>query len=135
MGFEDVERCMAYTGCDGVMSAWGLLRDPAFFNGPADPARTELVRALEWIEWEKKYEKRGVNIRRTKLHLFKRLYKTIEGRPLLREYLSLVETKDDLDLFLRRLQNNEEFPPLPKRPIKPCQQEQEDTEEWVLFEI
>lgn len=28
---EDALRCLAYTGCDGVMAAVGLLRDPRLF--------------------------------------------------------------------------------------------------------
>jgi tRNA-dihydrouridine synthase 1 len=133
--YQDIQRCMDYTGVDGVMSAWGLLCDPAFFQGPADPTRTEVKKAREWINWEEQYNGRGVHLRRTKLHLFKRLYHTIANRPLLREHLSLVETREDLNVFMRRLENNEEFPAFPDRPPKPNQQEQEDTDEWVLFEI
>ena len=32
---QDVNSCLEYTGCAGVMSAYGLLKDPTLFNEPA----------------------------------------------------------------------------------------------------
>ena len=29
--FDDVQKCMEYTGCDGVMSSEALLENPALF--------------------------------------------------------------------------------------------------------
>ena len=31
--FEDIEKCMKFTGCDAVMSAEKLLENPFFFSG------------------------------------------------------------------------------------------------------
>ena len=33
----DVDACLAYTGCDGVLSAEGLLADPALFAPRREP--------------------------------------------------------------------------------------------------
>lgn len=43
----EAEACLAYTGCDGVMSAEGLLANPALFSGKDIP-RTQL--AQEYLE-------------------------------------------------------------------------------------
>jgi len=50
--FNDVEACIRFTGADGVMSAEGLLRNPALFSGKkVDPFQL----ALEYLEFCEKY--------------------------------------------------------------------------------
>ncbi len=139
--FEDIERCMAATGCAGVMSAWTLLREPRLFAGPRpqpkDELEDELRRAREWLEFAAKYEGRGATLRRSKVHLFKRLYATMLARPLLREHLSLVNTYSELDAFLHLLDQSLAdpdcaLPPLPVKEKKPEEDVSDDC--WVLFE-
>lgn len=66
--FEDVERCMEYTGVDGVMSAESILENPALFSGKLYNL-DEL--ALEYIELTKQYPTKTTFI---KQHLFKMLH-------------------------------------------------------------
>lgn len=126
------------------MSAWSLLRDPRLFAGPraglgagAAEWEDELARAREWLDWSAGYTGRGETLRRTKLHLFKRLAATLAGRPELREHLSLVDTREQLADYLAMVEQNlrrpdQPLPALPKKEAKP----QEDTTDdcWILFE-
>lgn len=68
--FEDVQRCLEYTGVDGVMSSEALLENPALFSGEV-PDLDEI--ALEYLEICK-----GINHKEerkmVKPHLFKFLH-------------------------------------------------------------
>lgn len=66
--FEDVDRCLEHTKCDGVMSSEALLENPALFCGEIKDMD---VLALEYIEFSQKY---NPNNRHIKPHLFKMLY-------------------------------------------------------------
>ena len=72
---QDAQACLAATGCDAVMSAWGLLRDPGLFAGPGGGGErslaAEAAAAAEWAVWAAGYAGRGASVKRTKLHLFK----------------------------------------------------------------
>jgi tRNA-dihydrouridine synthase 1 len=51
--FEDIEKCMKYTGADGVMSAETLLYNPALFsNTHVD----QITMAQEYLDFCKIYE-------------------------------------------------------------------------------
>lgn len=52
---EDLGRCLEYTGCDGVMSACGLLADPSLFVAAAPRApRAEMCR--RYLEYAARYQ-------------------------------------------------------------------------------
>jgi len=51
--FQDVQSCLDHTGCCGVMSAEGLLANPALFGGPHPPHPVELAR--EYLTFADQY--------------------------------------------------------------------------------
>eukprot|EP00301_Raphidiophrys_heterophryoidea_P005437 c12283_g1_i2.p1 GENE.c12283_g1_i2~~c12283_g1_i2.p1 ORF type:complete len:375 (-),score=94.54 c12283_g1_i2:143-1204(-) len=51
--FEDVQKCLDATGCCGVMSAEGLLANPALFGGPNPPHPVQLAR--EYLTFADQY--------------------------------------------------------------------------------
>ncbi|KAF7291124.1 tRNA-dihydrouridine synthase 1 [Mycena indigotica] len=98
---EDIETCLRETGCDGVMSAEGVLYNPALFAGldPASPLSTTdseaaLLRlhppvislALEYLEIVKSL-KTVTSASAIKGHLFKILRPALPKHPDLRERL------------------------------------------------
>lgn len=137
--FEDVERCMQATGCDAVMSAWTLLRDPGLFAGPGGGGfkskAEEMAEARDWLAWTARYHGRGHSLKRSKLHLFKRLYCTLQNDPVAREHLSLANTQQAVDEFLNLLEQDA-LPLLPEKELKPhakarLEAAEEDEEGWA----
>jgi tRNA-dihydrouridine synthase 1 len=66
--WADVQRCLEYTGCDAVMSAEGLLWNPALFSGPQLLPMLDL--AKEYVQLVKQYP---VPMRMVKSHMFRML--------------------------------------------------------------
>ena len=86
------------------------------------------------MAWAEKYRGRGESLKRSKLHLFKRLANTLAQEPEAREHLSLANTKAKVHEFLDQLERNE-LPELPCKPLKPhAMPVEEDDGSWVLFE-
>lgn len=80
--YEDVVRCLEYTGVDGVMSAEGLLENPALFSGKVVDL-DEI--ALEYIELAEKYPTPHFF---AKGHLFKILHQGLQEHIDLRSKLA-----------------------------------------------
>lgn len=49
---KDAHDCLLYTGCDGIMSATGILRNPALFSGKNIPI---IDLCLQYLEFTSKY--------------------------------------------------------------------------------
>ena len=71
---QDAHDCLAYTGCDGIMSATGILRNPALFSGKNIPV-TELC--LRYLEFTSKYFISSIAFKK---HLFWMLKLSLRAR-------------------------------------------------------
>ena len=81
---EDANRCMEYTGCDGVMSAEGLLWNPALFDptleDPKKPDSAALL--LEYLDLAEKHNE-PMSIVRS--HVHRMMIDWFTAHPYLRE--------------------------------------------------
>lgn len=87
---DDVQRCLATTSCEGVMSAEGLLHNPALFSGKP---LTVWDAALEYIELARQHPPHSFSFVRG--HLFKILHHCL----LLDEHQELREVVSKTRLF------------------------------------
>jgi len=83
---SDVDQCLKFTNCDGVMSAEALLSDPSLFSSSDDESITSL--ALEYLDLADAYPPHSF-LRSTKIHLYRMLYgylqKDLGAEELLRQ--------------------------------------------------
>ncbi|KAJ3022110.1 UNVERIFIED_CONTAM: tRNA-dihydrouridine(16/17) synthase [NAD(P)(+)]-like protein, partial [Siphonaria sp. JEL0065] len=90
--YEDVERCLQYTKCDGVMTAEGNLYNPALFSGELPPVWRI---AEEYLEICKEYPK-SADIGMIRAHLFKIFAPCLNDYHDLRADLASKHTIDEL---------------------------------------
>lgn len=88
--FQDVERCLAQTGCDGVMSSEGLLEMPSLFSGK-DVRQDQLT--AEYLELAKIYDASKSAV---KSHLFRFLYAGLQYHIDLRSNLGSAKNLQDI---------------------------------------
>ncbi|KPI91525.1 tRNA-dihydrouridine synthase 1-like [Papilio xuthus] len=98
---EDVYRCINFTGVDGVMSAEGILTNPALFEG-INPVTWEI--AMEYLDLVEKYPCPSSFIRG---HLFKIFHKifTLEGNNEDRELLATAQNLNDFKQVCIRIRH------------------------------
>jgi tRNA-dihydrouridine synthase 1 len=108
---DDVERCLDYTGCDGVMSSEGVLENPALFCRNIDSHGNfiDQVRlAREYIALAKVHHPRCVKIPRA--HVMKFLFRynreMTDIRDLCHDAMSLDALEEAVDLVASRVGNN-----------------------------
>ncbi|KFM61139.1 tRNA-dihydrouridine(16/17) synthase [NAD(P)(+)]-like protein, partial [Stegodyphus mimosarum] len=82
LSFDDIKNCLEYTGADAVMSAEGLLHNPALFTGENPPV-WEIV-----DEYLKLAERYSTSIRCVRCHLFKILYLCLHQDDNVRQILA-----------------------------------------------
>lgn len=97
--FEDVQRCLDYTGVDGVMSAEGLLENPALFSGEIKDLDEQ---ALEYLELTEKYKTPHFFV---KSHLFKILHSGLTQHVDLRSKLANVKTIEEFREIVNELKS------------------------------
>eukprot|EP00933_Yihiella_yeosuensis_P009129 TRINITY_DN114936_c0_g1_i1.p1 TRINITY_DN114936_c0_g1~~TRINITY_DN114936_c0_g1_i1.p1 ORF type:complete len:422 (+),score=85.25 TRINITY_DN114936_c0_g1_i1:59-1267(+) len=93
--WDDVERCLQYTGADAVMSSEALLENPSLFGGTfaekRAPYQDEL--ALEYMELAKLY---STPHKQVKAHLFHFLYAGLQFHTDLRAQLGSAKGLEEL---------------------------------------
>merc|ERR1719356_49222 len=87
---QDVERCLAETGCDGVMSSEALLEMPCLFSGKV--VRQDQLTA-EYLELAKIYDAPKSAV---KAHLFRFLYAGLQVNVDLRAQLGSARNFDEI---------------------------------------
>ncbi|KAH6579938.1 hypothetical protein BASA61_009924 [Batrachochytrium salamandrivorans] len=97
--FEDVERCIAETGVDGVMTAEGNLYNPAIFSGKHLNACDV---AQEYLDICRDYP-RSSHVGSAKPHLFKMLHMCLKKFPDMREVLGRSNTFEKLQAFVDKM--------------------------------
>ncbi|EGR26961.1 t-diRNAhydrouridine synthase, putative [Ichthyophthirius multifiliis] len=95
--FQDVQRCMEYTGVDGVMSAEALLENPALFSGKIYDF-DDL--AVEYLDFAEKYDAPFYFV---KSHLFKILHKGLAQNIDLRSQLGIIKTNEEFKEICKKL--------------------------------
>lgn len=97
--FEDVQRCLEYTGADGVMSSEALLENPALFSREI-PDLDEI--ALEYLEICKGFDHKEER-KMIKPHLFKFLHAGLRSHPDLRSLIGSARTIEEQILAVELL--------------------------------
>ena len=94
---EDVQKCLEYTGVDGVMTSEAILENPAFFS----PEWHHIEQVMsEYIDFAEKYEE---NINTTRSHLYKSLYSGLKVHTDLRDSLTVAKTFDEMRAVVTEL--------------------------------
>lgn len=102
----DVEKCLEMTGADGVMSAEGLLFNPALFSGLHIPVWILCKKYMNYFQ-----EHGETNISHLKAHLFKMLHHVIQDpeNEGLREDLTNARVLQDFSLIIERIREKYEI--------------------------
>eukprot|EP01104_Vermistella_antarctica_P007776 TRINITY_DN190_c0_g1_i1.p1 TRINITY_DN190_c0_g1~~TRINITY_DN190_c0_g1_i1.p1 ORF type:complete len:487 (+),score=140.36 TRINITY_DN190_c0_g1_i1:3-1463(+) len=107
---DDVNKCIADTGVDGVMSACGLLANPGLFAGE----KPDGIRfAREYIETCRQYP---VPLRYAHKHMFPLVKDKLIQHKDCMEMMHHIKGIDDLDKVLDALEEKERNPPPPPTP-------------------
>jgi len=95
---DDVEKCLAVTGCDGVMTSEGILENPAIFNRTRDENGNLLCQidiAREYLQLAREYPCRHIKCPRA--HIMKILYRYLQKYTDLRDLATGAQTLQDLE--------------------------------------
>lgn len=90
----DADRALGYTGAAGVMSAWGLLDNPALFTG-VRKSRLEMTR-----EYLKGAERMKTPMRMVRLHVFKMMRGRLDYNMDLNEMVAKCRAYEDFSRVL-----------------------------------
>jgi tRNA-dihydrouridine synthase len=100
--FDDIVKCMDYTGCDGVMSSEGILEKPNLFDPTSTASQDEL--AKEYLDFVRKYPivNRFQN-RCVKSHMFRFLYAGLQRHTDLRTRMATAKNLEEIEAVVDEL--------------------------------
>ncbi len=98
--FDDVQRCLNYTGCDGVLSACGLLDNPALFSGRV---HNNVDLAYEYMQICERYEPPEKSMMTG--HLFKMIHDKLDAD--MKRSLATAKTREAMRDVIVQLKNKQ----------------------------
>jgi len=91
---EDLERCLAATGCDAVMTSEAALENPSMLAGVPTSRSGQAAVTREYIALARAHPPRAVAV--LKAHLFKLLFLALEANRDLRDRLGAVMSAEEV---------------------------------------
>lgn len=108
--FKDVAKCLGATGCDGVMSAEGILENPSLFSG--EELKDLDVIAQEYVEYVQKFPD---NVMFMKSHLFKLLHSGLKVHTDLRARLAKGRSFEEFAAIVKEMSLRRKDVPLKEK--------------------
>lgn len=105
--YKDIEKCLKETGCDGVMSAEGILENPALFSG--EELKDMDMIAKEYMEYVLKYPD---HVGYVKSHLFKLFHSGLKIHTDLRTRLGKARTYEEYNGIVKEMGERRKDMPL-----------------------
>ncbi|POM82240.1 Dihydrouridine synthase (Dus) family protein [Cryptosporidium meleagridis] len=108
--YEDIQKCLNYTGADAVMSAEGILENPWLFQGFKTPEAinnkpSQFQIALEYLDYCILYPPPNVGIIRTHLYRIFHTIFSLPGAHIFRDEINNSYQIQEFQLFVRNLEN------------------------------
>ena len=103
--YEDVEKMIDYTGCDGVMIARGALGNPFIFSGMKPTAEQIIDTALYHMERIVEHKGEYIGIREARKHMSWYI-KGFHGAAKAKNAVNSSESADEIRYILENLKNN-----------------------------
>jgi tRNA-dihydrouridine synthase 1 len=91
---EQLEACLAATGCDGAMVSEAALENPSMLGGVPTARLSQCAVAREYVELARAHPPKGVAI--VKAHLFKILFMALDAHRELRDRLGSVLDSEEV---------------------------------------
>lgn len=95
---SDIDKCIEYTKCDGVMVAETHLYNPLIFYDGDNKDCFEII--LEYLQLCEEIPTKNIEI---KSHVYKILHKVLDDQVLYKERIALAKTINDLKLIINDL--------------------------------
>jgi tRNA-dihydrouridine synthase 1 len=109
--YDDVVKCMEFTGCDAVMSSEALLEKPNLFDPSSSKTQDEL--AKEYIECVRKYPiLHRFETRCVRSHMFRFLYAGLQRHVDLRTNLSMAKNLNEIESIIDELAKRRKEEPI-----------------------